>query len=113
MYADVFESWKYMFLRRSLAQYKNIYIFCQYISGVLPPNTTKLATLRIYSHRYVDSDYINFKTFAFLTVYYSKKSILHNAKPCIYGTLAYINFCMFTVTVPGRYKTQLYTTALC
>ena len=36
MYADVFESWKYMFLRRSLAQYKYIYFFVGTFRGLAP-----------------------------------------------------------------------------
>ena len=42
-----FESWKYMFLRRSLAQYKYIYYFVGTFGGLAPPppNTKKLATL--------------------------------------------------------------------
>ena len=44
------ETWKYMFLRRSLASLARAYkffqfFFCRYIWGSCPPNTKKLATL--------------------------------------------------------------------
>ena len=48
LYVQVYlETWKYMFLRRSLAHTSYLFFFCRYIWGSCPPppNTKKLATL--------------------------------------------------------------------
>ena len=74
----------------------------------------------IFSHRYLDSDCINFKTFAFLAVYWPFwtslyntdikvqffKAILHNVKQCLLKIKIHIIFIQFKFTCVLPKKNQ-------